>query len=220
MNKPKVKGTRELVEDIFKEHPDWNATQVYDRYKLSLSDPKTARGLSVVQKHLEKLRPRYEALKAEDMDIPWTMANIKDKGIPAEAIPYITKVQAWAKIQNEHIKTGDWFAQMREYLPITLRQAIWISRLYTLTGDWQRLKEKEISWLWSWSRVYALSEITHKLAGQEKFDSSFLDEQLIDGASIDIRGKAYIIMTRDDKTYYGIADGKILNQLKDGEQNG
>jgi hypothetical protein len=220
MNKPKVKGTRELVEDIFKEHPDWNASQVWDRYKLSLGNPNNARGLSAIQKHLEKIKPRYINLQAEGLDIPWTMANIKDKGVPAEVIPYITNVQAWAKTQIDHIKPDDCFSLAREYLPITLRQAIWISRLYILAGDWRHLKEQNIRWLWAWSRAYSLSEMQSKLLGNDKHDSSFLDTNLIAGAAIDIRGKAFFVMPKDGKTYMGIADEGVLKQIKDGEANG
>lgn len=64
MNQHKrLKGTKALVKDIFIEHPDWNAKQIYDRYLILIADPQKAVTLNAVQKHIEEFKTTYYSEK-------------------------------------------------------------------------------------------------------------------------------------------------------------
>jgi hypothetical protein len=202
---------KQAVESIFLEHKGkWNAPQIYnDLQNHNVVMIPTC--LNTIQKHINKNRTiwlkRIEDMDKEVLDIPWTMANIKEKGIPAEVIPYITKVQAWAKLQAPQIDKQ--INVTTYFLPINLRQTTWIARLYILAGDWQQLKEKDISWLWRWSRAYELSEIAYKLSGQDKQDTTLLDSALMDAGEVYIKDKMYFIYPKHGNPFWGTADSNV-----------
>jgi hypothetical protein len=203
---------KQVVEQIFLEHKgDWNATQIYDelpnRNVLNIPTCK-----NTLQKYIAKNRviwqKRIDDLEKEELDIPWTMANIKGKGIPAEVIPYITKVQVWAKLQTPEI---DKKINMTTYfLPVTIRQATWIARLYPLAGDFRKMSGNDIRWLWEWSRAYELSEIGYKLAGL-KHDTTALDAALMDEGEVYIKGKLYFIYSKHGTPFVGTGDNDIFH---------
>jgi hypothetical protein len=224
MNKPKVKGTKELVEDIFKEHPEWNATQVYDRYKILLGDAtNNARGLSVIQKHLAKLKPRYQELREENLDIPYTLSALKKLNVPALAVWYIISVESWAKTKQKNIKADEF--PHPDYMPITLRQALWIAFFCGLVSpDHKEFKKhKEHAWIWLWSKIYSIAEIESKLLGKESFDSSKIDNAMLNPATKAYvpTNTTYLIDTGNNYRFMGIADSNIIQELKkDGDVNG
>ncbi len=185
------KGTRELIEDIFEVHPDWNASQIHERYLILLGDANKAVGLNAIQKHLEEIKPRYQEILKTGLDEPWHMGvlNNKDIAIDAEAVPYILLLQTWAeKAQDEFVKQ-----------PFTIRQAIWLSKLRCVV-ELSKMKPKELvkiaQFLWHWSKAYAQREIGCHLRGIP-FDTVELDKSLRVGANARVVGKSILIFYKD-----------------------
>jgi hypothetical protein len=115
MNRNKrVRGTKEIVVDILLEHPDWNARQVYDRYKLLLGDSRKVVTLSAIQKQIENINPILETAKKEGLDNVWSMNTLKEHPLPPDVIPILLRIK-------KNIPA----------LPLTIRIAIWVSRFYT-----------------------------------------------------------------------------------------
>jgi hypothetical protein len=112
------KSTRELVETIFCEHPDWNGREIYEHYLTLIGDTQKAVTLNAVQKQVEKLRPKYKEITSAGLDASWHLGTLDSFPLPAESIPYILKIQ---KIQPDN--------------RLTLRQALWISRLCNMIKD-------------------------------------------------------------------------------------
>ncbi|HEX76205.1 MAG TPA: hypothetical protein G4O12_06440 [Dehalococcoidia bacterium] len=189
------KDTRTLIKEIFIEHPDWNARQIYDRYLILIGDANNAVTLNAVQKHIEYLKDINKQWQEKGLDNLWHLGLMeKYPAIIPEAVLHILAVQAWAKrTQHEAVTVG---------------QAIWISRLYTcisnteLTGK-RKERDAALRWLWHWSRAYAIEE---KLSFIAKIppDTTNLDTALSDFAGIEVfPDYAYFIGTKDGKMIDG-----------------
>lgn len=95
------------------------------------------------------------------LDKPWQLGFMREYDISPQAVPYICRVQEWAAIKKE--------------AEVTVRQALWISRLYALRiKDIYRASEEEISHLWTVSHLYAYYEIICEISGVD-FDTTELD---------------------------------------------
>lgn len=82
-------------------------------------------------------------------DKPWSTASMADYPIPAEALPSILELWVWTR---ENLTSN-----------LTIRQAQWAARFYTVT--------KDVKTLYYLSKIQALSEVTHDISGTP-FDSS------------------------------------------------
>lgn len=212
-NNKRPKGTRELVIDIFAEHPEWNATQVHERYKILIGDPTRAVGLSSIQKYLEEMKPPYNEDKKEGLEEHWHIGIMaKNYNIPADAVPYIVMVQNWVKQNMDPI-----FNKPLE--PLSVRDALWISRLYAM-WSLDGLQSKDMPGiayaLYSWAKAYSRRERICKLLKKE-FDTYELDQALSERARPVIVGKSILMFFKDDSFSIDSADPEILNRFKAGE---
>lgn len=163
------KDTKTLVRDIFAEHPDWNARQIYDRYLILIGDPNKAVTLNAIQKHVEDLKEIAHTKEFQDLESPWHIGLMEQYKIPPDAIPNILIVQNYLDKHPEYA--------------LTVRQVIWISRLSSLAslaGGYARKDTfKMADKLWRWARTYAEYEIIWQLSGKTlPADTTELDRSL------------------------------------------
>lgn len=170
MNK-RLKDTATLIREIFLEHPEWNARQIYDRYLILVGDANNAVTLNAVQKHVQVLKERYQKIQDTGLDAPWhlgTMLSSK-RHISPEAIPYIFKVREWAIKHSEETL-------------VTIRQAYWIGQFYPVIPDLRKAKDEDIENLWKWSWVYATYEVVCELSNTD-FNTTELDHSFWHGGT-------------------------------------
>ncbi|MFC2038372.1 hypothetical protein ACFLUG_01180 [Chloroflexota bacterium] len=115
--------------------------------------------LRAVQKIIAEIQE--EKKRATGIDNDWHMGTLKLNPLPSEVIPVILEVV-------NHIESTD---KVRPALwgPVTVRQAIWISRLYKVISD--------IKLLHSTSWAYSLFERAAELS-KTNFNSTELDRML------------------------------------------
>ena len=211
MNQNKrAKDTGSLVRDIFIEHPDWNARQIYDRYLILIGDANMAVTLNAVQKHVEKAKAIYNSPEVQGLEALWHIGSLVEYPLPSDAIPYAFAVKYWA--------------EKRKYLPVTIGQAIWISRLYVFTGNMEKLKPKirdnAIGWLYHWSRIYRLEEIKSTLVGNLKYDTAVLDNLLMERVRFVQAGDSHLAFFNDQSFYLATKDKKLIQQMEKMKKDG
>ena len=168
---------------------------------------------------LETLKKRISSARNRNpssLDEPWHLGLMgkPEYDITPEAVPYILMVQAWAE------KHPDMFNQPHE--PITIRQALWVSRLHGQAAYLIRLKPKWdfLYFLFQWSEAYACRERICELS-DTPFDTSGLDKGIIDGGLAFTAGESTLIQYRDGFSIDTI-DKALLRQMeqmkKDGEK--
>ena len=166
---------------IYREHKDWNATEVRGLLISWLGENRTP-GKSSIQKEWARLIEKYGEIK--DMDLPWNMGLMDKQAIPPEAVPDILTVQDWS--EKEHPEVLGFIKDE----PITIRQSIWIVRLRGVANLLRDSKAKGMnknldisSWLWQWSNAYAQYEIIWRLSSHgQPLDTMRLDKAMWSGA--------------------------------------
>jgi hypothetical protein len=153
-----AKNWKNIVANIFRDNPDWSAPQIRRQLIIILGEARTP-GLSAIQKELSPMRERYQRIQATGLETPW---HLNAHPLPAEAIPHILRVQKYI-VRNFH--------QERDRLSI--RQAIWISRLYAI----KHFTDRD---LWKLSLGYTLYELSCELA-DVPIDTTWLDKGLLNG---------------------------------------
>jgi len=201
---------KQIANDLFIVHPDLNATEVRVQLIALLGNEKTP-GISSVQKEWARLRFEYE--KHKHLDIPWHLGLMTTNNIPSEALPYIFMVQNHA---DTHSK------------PFTLRQAIWVSRLYGIINvkskkDFKKLIKSIAYYLYEWSNAYATRERVCELSPNSNIvDTSHLDKMLRSGGDFITVEKTTIAHYPDGSIEIDTIDENLLRQMvsmkKDGEK--
>jgi len=74
-------------------------------------------GLSAIQQRLTKIRAKDKKMGDGPLDWPWSLVSLPQYPISPEAIPFVLKVWARALLENK---------------PITIREALWVGRLYPI----------------------------------------------------------------------------------------
>lgn len=144
-NSKRQRGTRSLIMDILKDHPDWNAKQIHDRYLIVIGDTRQAVTLNAVQKHLQELRPLLEKIRESGLDNPWHMGLLTDPKfraahpeLTAEALSHIFEVQEVLReiLRELQRQVGQEVATEvnPDYVPLPTRQALWVARLYDVVN--------------------------------------------------------------------------------------
>jgi hypothetical protein len=191
------KGTGDKVRNLYSQYPDWNAKQIWEAYKKLIPAEEKPVTLNAIQKHLEPLKKIYDSIKS--LDAPWHLGLLQtDQFIPTnlegstirvlitpEAIKIITEIQKKMEYDNDNkSKTFDLTGPfMQPTIPrLTIRQALWISRLYKLWD--QPLKAYDdgeehtltvLQQIYLWSLAYAEREIICKL-NKIPFDTFAYDQ--------------------------------------------
>jgi len=145
---------KRLIAEICNEHPDWIAKEVKSEVQARLrraghqAKPDWP-GITAVQIILKQIRVERDK-RPLPIDKQWSIGRLAEYGIPTEAVSKVLEIQS---IRSNHE-------------PLTIREAVWIGRLYTLTD--------EIIELAIWAALYAEREKICYLANIEN-DTSDLD---------------------------------------------
>jgi hypothetical protein len=185
----KTKTTREIVLDIFLEHRDWNAAQIYGEYKVRRGKDFVVT-LNAVQKHVETFREEYKYIG--HLDAPWHLGLLINPqyNMTPEAVRVIVDIER--KLEKDKDKEKNTFRRPNEFESIrptipelTIREALWISRLYKLFDHAEKVLDeegeeyiKEVNELiYERACAYAEREIICKL-NKIYFDTFALDQAL------------------------------------------
>lgn len=234
----------EKVRGLLLENENLIGKQVKEN--VEADNPEIKFSLRAYQSIIRKELPKIRTLKSSLPETPWSLGTlVNTNDITPEAIPHILAIQDWASKQKERFTE-------KPYPPINVCQGKWLSRLLPmflkmrqeeldniLKDKKKRKKEDKVIagekvinsyWylLWTWSKIYAISERLYELSGKkekgEAFDSRFLDEALYRGDIVETFGDTYTISSRDGQTrnWIGTADKKLLEQImnmREGEVN-
>lgn len=154
----KRKTTEQIVQDILFEHPEWTGPQVYERYKI-IVDPSIAVTKNAVEKHVKKIKDKMAEVAKKGLDQKWSLDKTPD--FSADAIAAIFRL-----LNDKH------------GYPISVRQAIWISRLYATMPI---ISENRPLDLWLVSHIYAIAELHAEYTGDKNFNTDDLDHVLANG---------------------------------------
>jgi len=208
-------------------NPDWSAEKVRQYLARATNGnliiPKNLLipKKRTIQKILAEGKPQLDALNEEDLDKPWHLGLMREYDITAEAVPYIAGIQDWGE------KVPDAWGNPRK--PLTIRQALWASRLYKFVGWYLNTLDKKQKrqapyhagkFLWEWSEAYAQYEIICKLASVP-FETEQLDKAIRKGAIASIVATNAIMYFYPQDRILGIVthDKELLEKMKkDGEK--
>lgn len=181
---------------------------------MILGSEKKAPGISAVQKYrADVLEPNFQAEKEKGLDKSWHLGTLEKHPLPAEALPFIFLVQEWLE------KFPDTFGNPPPQVPLTIRQAIWIGRLYT-TIDKSKLKIKKLlpsiaKYLFLWSKAYATREIICKNAGMPFLDTTSLDKLYRQSAGYPITADKTTVVFYPDRSFYiDTIDENLLQKIE------
>lgn len=176
---------------------------------------------SAIIKYLTKI-------KKPELDRPWRLGLMAERdgnghikhpeySIPSEATPYILLVQDWLE------KHPDWLNNPPPQEPLTIRQALWVARLYGLIDE-SRLKKSKLlpsiaRFLFIWAEAYAMREAICELAGTS-FDTTTLDKGLYELGEPVTAGKTTLIHYRDKSLTIDTIDEDLLRQMEEIEKEG
>lgn len=147
-------------------------------------------GLRAVQNKIGEIREEYKKMQASGLDDLWHLGTLARYPMPSEAIPVILAI-------NYSISMGDFGIFFSK--PLTIRQAVWISRLYGVISDNKLLNQ--ISWIYS--LLEKVAELSHT-----NFDTIEYDRLLSEPKKIpDILWDKIGVWARDTKIFM-IKDGK------------
>jgi hypothetical protein len=214
---PTVQGK---IKRAFIDHPDYSGVQMlgflqrnYERYGLKKDEiPKDRKLHEIKQEWKNPKTPKDKQIKKEIEEFarPWhlgLMTKYKDL-ISVEAIPHILALVKATVVDNAEMIGSiqiyaeehglEWTDSLYESSlhVISIRQAIWISRLFGCVPDSELF---EVSW------TYTNFEEASILAGKEEFDTLYLDKELAQGNFINYMRKQW------DSVFNAI----IKNQKKD-----
>ncbi len=161
----------EVLIDLFREHPEWNAPQFQRQLEVLLTKEKTP-GLSAVQKKLPIIRQNYGGAE-EEMDSPWSIAICANpkyvQYFPHGFIPLLLKEKRLRIETNLGPKD------------LTIQDAIWFVRLYPAVIEVvKNLFPDNDAQTWHGicsiaSRQYAERELATKVTRNKVFDTKDLD---------------------------------------------
>lgn len=171
----KTESTRQIVENIFMRHPNWNAQQVFDEYCLIVPVKLQVSHISSIQKHLEVVKNNHKELLENGLDEPWTMGTFFQNGFEKEYSKLTTQdnlaILKVRKMQNSRIDISK---------KMSIRQALWIARLWAIVDEMHTDTKERAFWLWMYSFQYAIREKVSKLKKVD-FNSRKLDDALAEG---------------------------------------
>ena len=180
-------------------YPGLSSEELSNKVKASLP------GLSRVQKYLTEIQHRLKG--TDELDRPWHLGDLLKYPLPSEAIIYIMLVQKYAEEYPDRV-----FKQPQS--PVTIRQARWIARLYSMIGDIYKPKDKEkvnkAAFLYDWSKCYATHEIICAVS-KTPFDTTELDTRLRKGGSPLVTDKQWVIFDTKDRSF--TVDPKTAEQF-------
>lgn len=123
---PKIdRNIERLILQVHEVNPDLTAKEIqFELWKTrewklipENSLPKNWPGVDAIQKLIKDARDKKIRIGPDPKERPWSLISLTKYPVPPEAIPFILKV---------------WARSMEKNDPLTISQALWISRIYTL----------------------------------------------------------------------------------------
>lgn len=123
---PKIdKNIERMILQVHEANPDLTAKEVQaelwnlKEWKMIplKSFPENWPGVDAIQKLIKEARDRKIRTGPDFRDRPWSLVSLSRYPVPPEALPFILKV---------------WARSMEINNPLTINQALWVSRIYTL----------------------------------------------------------------------------------------
>lgn len=212
-----------LVNNILADNPALTPKEVSLHVISAGAQLKRPPTLWAIQKQMLRTKEARKRIAEKQIDIPWCLgAMATHPGISSEAVPYIFVAQSFSE------QFSDSGPYKLPQPPVTIRQAIWISRLYGLMQvpslrQFVNFRGKKLIdvaiFLYNWSRVYARKEILHELSSPEApLDTKELDASMRQGGNPLTTGDNYLVL-QGNKIL--AVDDKLREQIeassKDGE---
>ena len=124
-------------------------------------------GLSTIQKYIKKtIEPNLKNRPPEEkrLDEPWHLGTLVYYEMPTEAVPLAVFIQETRKNKKQ--------------LPLTVRQARWVGRLYGFVSKVERAKAAEMLDLWAgfYAREEQCSQLIDTPIEPSDFDSTVLGQ--------------------------------------------
>ena len=127
--KPLAPEMIEAITYIYERHKTWSYTDIYNAFPGFY--PKLKRpSRSKIGDQIKKVKQNEKSIKGSGIDELWHLGTLKDHTLSAEAIFNIGTLQEWCRHHKEPTFN-------REFPPITIRQALWIARLYSYMNFWR-----------------------------------------------------------------------------------
>ncbi len=200
---PKIdKNIERLIIQVHEAKPDLTAKEVQSElwetkeWKMipTNSYPKNWPGIDVIQKIIKEARDRKIRIGPDTKDQPWSIVSLGRYPVSPEALPFILKV---------------WARSMEISDPLTINQAIWVSRIFSLfeakiLGDQKETSQyQSTSMLNNPKNIDELRAIVNTLAINEKV---FRNDYSYDDYPSD----------REDILYYWMCDAELYGILPEG----
>lgn len=192
----KIEPLKITMTRLWEKHPAWSDSEIKGELERIL--PKLIETIpeirdiddlpavsTIADFRRDELAPKKREVTESGIDNPWQLGVMADKEHPEfhfhpEAVGYVLLVQEWAE------QTLNVFKQPHQ--PLSIRQALWIARLYSLANiGFQSLDKKTAKkwsknpeiygfyFIWQWSEAYAARERLCQLANS-KLDTAVFDK--------------------------------------------
>ena len=192
MKKTKIRRPRinsevyKAISDLYLENPDWTGKQMWVGLGYYSEGKWPVPSLRAVQKIFADIKAKTKTPEFQRKEADWNMATLDEHPLPSEAIPMILEIQA----RDTH------------FGKFSIRQAIWISRIFRVISDLELLDD--ISW------YYTLHEKICQLSGTP-FDTSKYDNLLNDPKQLIKAFEAESPQTKDNFQAHKTAFEAITN---------
>jgi len=185
-----IRGKEPYIVEFVMNHPDMRRTPLAEKMAAEIKWEGKEPEVEVLERKISHYRNR----KPSPEDQPWNLSMMKDYPIPPEAVPAVVK--AWV------------CSRERSNCTLTVREAKWVSRLYTVTDNIEVL----VPCARVASRREVLSEILSGFKQGPNWDSFMLVlYRLVSGEEISWKREAKILEARTT-SYFSKEQGKEEGQ--------
>ena len=150
---------------VYLKYPNWRAKEIQGEVNARLRRENLRvspdwPGLSAIQKALTKIRKNdnERSPESKELDRLWNTASLVKYPIPPEALPTVLKVWVW---MPENLN-----------FPLTIREALWVSRLYTVVKDVPLLTMR--------SQLHAIDERASEITGEPRLSLDYFNNTGLD----------------------------------------
>lgn len=118
-----------------------------------------SRNIRTYQILKRNLLPEVQLLKTDVLEKPWSVVTLPDNSIDAQALPVVLKI--WKMQTEAYFKKLEKEPKAKDGL-LTIRQALWISRIYLVV---KHETDFELDCLYELASTVALAEQLEKMRG-------------------------------------------------------
>ncbi len=158
-----IATSESILKSLRNKYPAWNESKIEATAKEYLPSKSWIRDYIT-----EVLTPNIKEIRDSGLDEEWHLGTLIKHPIPAEAIPYILEIEDWREVQPGRGLTHN---------KITIRQALWIGRLFAVARTIKKDRVGRLAWLSGVAKNYANWETQSQLLGEppRKLNTDILD---------------------------------------------